>query len=475
MMHKSATLGLLAAAGSAFAALQVDISSTSSIKAAAKDVAFDVMSVYKGNQSGEIVGLIGSPPPVGEYYWWTGAVLWSTMIDYWHYTNDSTYNAVTVQGLTAQNGPNLQSPFMPPNWTASMGNDDQGFWGIAAAKANEAGLPAPPKGEPSWLDLAKAIFQVQTVRYTDSEDACGGGLRWMIVPVNTGFDLKNTASTAVFLNLGARLYHATQNETYADWVEKGWTWLTTIGLVDDKFNVYDSVSTIDDCAKANKQQWSYNAGLLLETAAYMYAQKSSKSADSKETTTWKTRTTSLANRTVSHFFSADQGVLVEPLCENAGQPACTQDMSFFKGVTLRSLAGAAVLVDELRDPDHGVGQALRATAQATAKTCSGGKSGRECKFDWTGHAADQNAKLDGAPVEINALAAVLGPLAVESASGAGGNGNGSGSNGGNGNGSGSGDAGSGENGQSGTDDGNAGASLRVGMGVMVAGLVAALI
>ncbi|KAH6634969.1 glycoside hydrolase [Chaetomium sp. MPI-SDFR-AT-0129] len=461
MMHKSATLGLLAAAGSAFAALQVDISSTSSIKAAAKDVAFDVMSVYKGNQSGEV------------YYWWTGAVLWSTMIDYWHYTNDSTYNAVTVQGLTAQNGPNLQSPFMPPNWTASMGNDDQGFWGIAAAKANEAGLPAPPKGEPSWLDLAKAVFQVQTVRYTDSEDACGGGLRWMIVPVNTGFDLKNTASTAVFLNLGARLYHATQNETYADWVEKGWTWLTKVGLVDDKFNVYDSINADKNCTDIAPAQWSHNAGLLLETAAYMYTQESSAgSARSDKATAWKTRTISLANRTVSHFFSAaHHGILVEPFCEGTGPNSCSREMSFYKGIALRSLTGAAELVDELRDPDHGVGQALRATAQAAVQSCSYG-TGRECGFRWASEPADQSMWLYEAPLELNALSAVLGPLVVKSASGTSGNGNGAGGSGGNGD---SGDAGSGGNGQGGDGDGSAGASLRVGMGVMVAGLVAALI
>lgn len=395
------------------------------------------------------------------------------MIDYWHYTNDSTHNDVTVKGLVAQNGRNLQSPFMPANWTASMGNDDHAFWGIAAAKANEAGLPAPPKGEPSWLDLAKAVFQLQTVRYTDSEDACGGGLRWMLFPMNNGFNLKNTASTAAFLNLGARLYHATQNETYAGWVEKGWTWLTDVGLVDDKFNVYDSVSTVDDCAKANKQQWSYNAGLLLETAAYMYAQESSAgSASSKKATTWKTRTTSLANQTVSHFSSTQDGVLIEPLCESVDQPGCNQDTSFFKGITVRSLTSAAALVDELRDPDHGVGQTLRATAEAAAKTCSSGKNGRECEFGWASDAQDQNAKLGRAPVEINALAAVLGPLAVESGSGTGGNGNGSDGSGGNGD---SGNAGPGENGQDGDGDGNAGASLRVGMGVMVAGLVAALI
>ncbi len=61
---------------------------------------------------------------MGDYYWWQGGALWGTMIDYWHFTGDATYNDIIKDALLFQVGPKLN--YMPPNWTASMGNDDQG-------------------------------------------------------------------------------------------------------------------------------------------------------------------------------------------------------------------------------------------------------------------------------------------------------------------------------------------------------------
>ncbi len=289
-MHRSTLPLLLAGAGAAIAALQVDFASPgeplallqlaiqmvkltpspASIKAAAKDVAFDVMSYYKGNQTGEILGLLGMPPPDGDYYWWHSAVLWSTMIDYYRYTGDDTYNSLAVEGLTAQNGGRIDHPFMPANWTPSAGNDDQGFWGLAALQAAEVGLPAPPQGQPTWIELARGVFDTQAARY--DEATCGGGLRWQILLTNAGYRYKNTPSNAVFLNLGARLARYTGNQTYADWAEKTWTWLAATGLVDGASNVFDGTMADANCTTITKAQFSYSAAILLEAAAYMYNQ-----------------------------------------------------------------------------------------------------------------------------------------------------------------------------------------------------------
>jgi hypothetical protein len=46
------------------------------------------------------------------------------MIDYWHFTGDSSYNDIIQEALLHQVGP--KQNYMPLNWTASMGNDDQG-------------------------------------------------------------------------------------------------------------------------------------------------------------------------------------------------------------------------------------------------------------------------------------------------------------------------------------------------------------
>jgi mannan endo-1,6-alpha-mannosidase len=227
------------------------------------------MSYYKGNQSGQIPGIFGLPPPSGDYYWWTGAILWSTMIDYWYYTGDDTYNTVALEGMVHQNGPTLDNPFMPPNWTASMANDDFGFWGMSAMSAAELNFPSAPEGEPSWIALAQAVFGVLESRYAD-ETECKGGLRWAVTPVQAGYTYKNTLANAIFLNLGARLSRYTGNQTYGEWADKTWDWLTTVGLIDKSFNVFDGGHIAYNCTDTTKLQFTANAGVLIEGAAYMY-------------------------------------------------------------------------------------------------------------------------------------------------------------------------------------------------------------
>jgi hypothetical protein len=46
-------------------------------------------------------------------------------------TGDPTYVDVTTQALLFQVGPN--NDYMTPNQTKTEGNDDQGFWGLAAS------------------------------------------------------------------------------------------------------------------------------------------------------------------------------------------------------------------------------------------------------------------------------------------------------------------------------------------------------
>ena len=57
--------------------------------------------------------------------------MWGTYVDYWHYTRDDTYVKRTTDAMIFQAEP-PKNAFMPGNWTASLGNDDQAFWGMAA-------------------------------------------------------------------------------------------------------------------------------------------------------------------------------------------------------------------------------------------------------------------------------------------------------------------------------------------------------
>lgn len=96
-----------------------------------------MMSYYTGNISGQwnIPGLLAQPP--SGYYWWEAGAMWGTMIDYWHFTGDTSYNDVVTQALLFQVGPSHD--FMPPNQTKTLGNDDQGK-NLASPRYHTAGI-----------------------------------------------------------------------------------------------------------------------------------------------------------------------------------------------------------------------------------------------------------------------------------------------------------------------------------------------
>jgi mannan endo-1,6-alpha-mannosidase len=98
--------------------------------------------------------------------------MWGSLVDYWHYTGDSTYNDVLQAGVLHQQGE--EQDMMPSNWSSSMGNDDQGFWGMTAMLMAEHKFPDPPADQPGWLALAQAVFVTQTDN-KGHDNECGGG------------------------------------------------------------------------------------------------------------------------------------------------------------------------------------------------------------------------------------------------------------------------------------------------------------
>jgi mannan endo-1,6-alpha-mannosidase len=219
------------------------------------------MSFYNGNQTGQTPGLLVPP-----YFWWEAGGMFMTMIDYWHYTGDTTYNDVVEQGLLFQTGPD--NDYMPANQTKDEGNDDQGFWGMAAMLAAETNFQNPPAGSPQWLALAQAVFNEMASRW--DETTCGGGLRWQIFQFNNGYTYKNSIANGCFFNLGARLARYTGNDTYAQWAQKIWDWENSVGLIDSSYNIYDGSSDVQNCTIVDRLQWTYNAGVYLHGAANLY-------------------------------------------------------------------------------------------------------------------------------------------------------------------------------------------------------------
>ena len=84
-----------------------------SIRSAASTIAYGMMTYYTGNQTGKEPGLLPAP-----YYWWEAGAMWGGMVEYWHYTGDTSYNDVVAQAILAQASPT--DDFMMPEETNQL-------------------------------------------------------------------------------------------------------------------------------------------------------------------------------------------------------------------------------------------------------------------------------------------------------------------------------------------------------------------
>ncbi|KAK0633600.1 glycosyl hydrolase family 76-domain-containing protein [Immersiella caudata] len=322
------------------------------------------MSFYHGSEPGGTPGLLPDP-----YYWWEAGALMGALIDYWYYTGDPKWNKLTEQGMLFQVGPN--NDYMPPNQTRTEGNDDQGFWAMAAMSAAENKFPNPPDDKPQWLALAQAVFNTQASRW--DPDECGGGLRWQIFTWNNGYDYKNSISQACFFNIAARLARYTGNQSYADWAEKTWDWMLSTELINpDTYYIYDGIHTTD-CRNATPYQWTYNAGAFLLGAAAMY-NYSTGDTQAK----WRGRVEHLLNGTMVFFTGPDANIMTEVACEPVD--LCDLDQQSFKAYLSRWMAATTKWAPWTHDR---IKPLLLASAKAAASTCKGGANGRMCGLKWT--------------------------------------------------------------------------------------------
>ncbi|EOO00215.1 putative glycoside hydrolase family 76 protein [Phaeoacremonium minimum UCRPA7] len=386
-----------ASATLASAALDVDLTSTDSIKAAARTVTHNLMTYYKGNLSGQTPGILPGPPPAGDYYWWEGGALWGTLVDYWYYTGDSTYNDQVQDCLVFQAGA-PQNSYMPPNWTASLGNDDQGFWGLSALLAAETNFQNPPADDPQWLALAQAVFNTQAERW--DTQYCNGGLRWQIPFSNNGYNYKNSISNGILFNLGARLARYTGNNTYSDWATKVWDWTVNVGYINSDYSIYDGAHVEENCTDINKAQFSYTAAAYIQGAGFMYNYTNASE-------TWSERLQGLTKQTINVFFP--DGVAVERACELDDRVQCTTDMLSFKGYLHRWLAQTTQMAPVIRDTVY---DALTTSAQGAVNGCNADGT---CGFRWNTGSYDGDT---GAGQQMNVLGALISMLAkLESVAG----------------------------------------------------------
>ncbi|KAJ5610694.1 hypothetical protein N7510_007413 [Penicillium lagena] len=350
-------------------AIEIDITNEQSVKDAASTAMWGAMSYYQGNISGNIPGNIPSK-------WYEGAVLFLSTINYWYFTNDTTYNDVTKVGLDFQGEP---GDYMPPNWTQWIGNDDQFFWGCAAMTAAE--LNFPEYGQWSWLSLAQGVFNDQTAKPNPSNTgwdptSCGGGVHWQKFEEQGGFYVKNSIANGGLFQLSARLYRYTNNPFYANWAQKIWDWSVGHLIVNGTFEVWDTVSIDkDDCHFPGRTPWTYNYASYLLGAAYMYAQTTG--ADQER---WLNIVYGLTNKTLDTFFLKKNGYVLEEISCDPWPTQCFDSNSIlFKGPSVLWLGWTAILVPQVYDT---IMPKLQVTAQGAAASCTGPTTPELCGCSW---------------------------------------------------------------------------------------------
>lgn len=331
--------------------------------------------------------------------------MFGTLIDYWHYTGDDTYNDIAMQAMVHQVGETRD--YMPGNQTRSMGNDDQGFWAMTAMTAAENRFPDPPQGEDEdnlhWLALVQGVFNEYTRRWSTTE--CNGGLRWQVFNIHPGFQYKNSISNGCFFNIASRLARYTGNSSYADWAETIWDWEVDLGLITSDFKVYDGVTLHEGLPcedDMDTAEWSYNSGIFLHGAAVMWNLTGEQ--------IWRDRVDGLIEYGLTKF--TQDGVIYEQWCEPFDN--CKDDQRSFKGYYLRWLASAMQLVPDLYDT---VIPTIQRSASAAASSCVGspapalgyppfdGHPGTACGLKWT-----TEGEFDGdygVGEQMNALSALI--------------------------------------------------------------------
>ncbi|KAI9039731.1 glycoside hydrolase family 76 protein [Aspergillus affinis] len=331
-----------------------------SIKNAAATSAYNMMSNYHGNESGQIPGKLPDT-------WWEGGAMFMTLIQYWFWTGDTSYNEVTTQGMLWQKGNN---DYFPANDSNFLGNDDQVFWGLAAITAAELNFPEED-GQPSWLSLAQGVFNTQVPRWDTT--ACKGGLRWQIFPYQAGYTTKNAISNGGLFQLAARLGRYTNNETYTEWAEKIWDWSATTPLLKmDEWTIADTTTMETQCTDHGDLQWTYNYGTYLSGAAYMY--NLTNGGDK-----WTKAIDGYLGTTLDKFFPKEFGgnVMSEISCEP--NMMCDRNQDCFKGFLSSWLTFMTTIVPHTANQ---IIPKIQASAQAAAKQCSGGSTKTQCGRRW---------------------------------------------------------------------------------------------
>jgi len=127
-----------------------------------------------------------------------------------------------------------------------------------------------------------------------------------------------------------------------------------------------------NCTDQGNLQWTYNYGIYLMGAAYMYNYTNGSDV-------WLQRVNGLLDQTLQEFFPKKYGgqVMSEIACEP--NMKCDRNQACFKGLTASWLAFTTYYIPGSAAK---ITPYLQASAKAASKQCSGGGNGRQCGLRW---------------------------------------------------------------------------------------------
>jgi len=230
---------------------------------------------------------------------WNSANILNALIDFSIYTSNPTAYISVIENTFNKN---------QVFWLEGI--DDEGWWGLAWARAYKL------TGNAKYLNLAELVLK-DMAKYWD--DTCKGGVWW-----NRVRTYKNAITNELFFALAAALYQHTNNQEYLNWAQKEWAWLESSTMLNAQGLFNDGINN-GNCQNNGQTTWTYNQGVVLGGLADLWRA-------TKNDTLLKVALR-VANATFTHLVYSD-GILREPCEPNKD---CDGDQTQFKGIFMRHL------------------------------------------------------------------------------------------------------------------------------------------
>ncbi|KAJ3274067.1 hydrolase 76 protein [Terramyces sp. JEL0728] len=373
----------------------LDVTSTSAVAQAQQAIAKRLFSYYNPPKGvdGTIMPLNAGTTTAG-YEWYEGGICWGAVFEYARVSGDGQYSQNVNKGLQAASygsvgsflGIDKEIQGLIGRW-----NDDIQWWGLAAIGGAELfGGNTNIPGGVSYQGLVQSTYDDVWAQW---DNTCGGGIYWNRNRLDTNLQrkfYKSAITNSQAINLGARLYLLTKNQTYIDNSMKIYNWMMSSKIIGSDFAVYDGLTADSTCALSSLQV-AYNSGFLVGALSWLY--KASGNQDVIKTAE------SIALKSLQTF--AKNGIIAD-LCE----PNCLVYVVSPKGLHVRGLQ-YLYMFSQNSDVKSQIKAAFQKSAQSLAQYCD---DQWNCNaLNWAGPQVAADVHIQTNALELfNALAATNG-------------------------------------------------------------------